>query len=120
MLSRRRNVVSLFIALVVLTTLVACGATATPTATAVPTKAPTAQATAVPATKAPPTATKVPPTATVVPPTATPQGPTVGGTMVIVRSTEPERVRQLLEEYSAEFARLLPATMPAPEGPASA
>jgi biotin carboxylase len=39
---------------------------------------------------------------------------------LIVRSTEPERVRQLLEEYSAEYARLLPATMPAPEGPASA
>jgi hypothetical protein len=34
---------------------------------------------------------------------------------LIVRSTEPERVKQLLEEYSAEFARRLPALMPTPE-----
>jgi biotin carboxylase len=39
---------------------------------------------------------------------------------LIVRSTEPERVRQLLEEYSAEFARRFPASMPAPEGPTPA
>jgi len=39
---------------------------------------------------------------------------------LIVRSTEPERVKQLLEEYSAEFTRLFSASMPAPEGPAPA
>ena len=39
---------------------------------------------------------------------------------LIVRSTEPERVSQLLAEYSAEFARLFSASMPAPEGPAPA
>jgi hypothetical protein len=39
---------------------------------------------------------------------------------LVVRSTEPERVKQLLEEYSAEFARRFLASMPAPEGPAPA
>ena len=36
---------------------------------------------------------------------------------LIVRSPEAERVKNLLEEYSAEFARLYLATMPAPEKP---
>ena len=36
---------------------------------------------------------------------------------LIVRSREPERVRELVETYSAEFARLYLATMPAPEKP---
>jgi len=39
---------------------------------------------------------------------------------LIVRSTEPERVKQLLEEYSAEFARLFSASTPLPEGLAPA
>jgi hypothetical protein len=39
---------------------------------------------------------------------------------LIVRSTEPERVKQLLEEYRAEFTRQLPASMPLPEGLAPA
>jgi biotin carboxylase len=39
---------------------------------------------------------------------------------LIVRSTEPERVKQLLEEFSAEFARRLPASNPTPEEPAPA
>ena len=39
---------------------------------------------------------------------------------LIVRSTEPERVNQLLEEYSVEFVRRFPASNPAPEGPAPA
>ena len=34
---------------------------------------------------------------------------------LIVRSTEPERVKQLLEEYSAEFARRFPVSMLTPE-----
>ena len=36
---------------------------------------------------------------------------------LIVRSSKPERVRELLEEYSAEFARRFLATMPPPEKP---
>jgi biotin carboxylase len=36
---------------------------------------------------------------------------------LIVRSKDPERVRQLLEEYSAEFARRFLASMPAPDKP---
>jgi biotin carboxylase len=36
---------------------------------------------------------------------------------LIVRSPDPERVRELLEAYSAEFARLYLATMPPPEKP---
>jgi biotin carboxylase len=36
---------------------------------------------------------------------------------LIVRSDEAERVRQLLEEYSGEFARRFLASMPAPEKP---
>jgi biotin carboxylase len=36
---------------------------------------------------------------------------------LIVRSPEPERVKELLESYSAEFARLYLATMPPPEKP---
>ena len=36
---------------------------------------------------------------------------------LIVRSPRPERVRELVEEYSEEFARLYLATMPAPEKP---
>ncbi len=36
---------------------------------------------------------------------------------LIVRSFQPERVRELLEEYSGEFARLYLATMPAPDKP---
>jgi hypothetical protein len=36
---------------------------------------------------------------------------------LIVRSPRAERVRELLEEYSEEFARLYLATMPAPEKP---
>jgi len=36
---------------------------------------------------------------------------------LIVRSDDPERVRQLLEEYSAEFARRFLASMPPPEKP---
>ena len=36
---------------------------------------------------------------------------------LIVRSDEPERVRQLLQEYSGEFARRFLASMPAPEKP---
>ncbi len=36
---------------------------------------------------------------------------------LIVRSPRAERVRELLESYSAEFARLYLATMPAPERP---
>jgi biotin carboxylase len=38
---------------------------------------------------------------------------------LIVRSQEPERVKQLLEEYSGEFARRFLATMPPPEKPTS-
>ena len=36
---------------------------------------------------------------------------------LIVRSENPERVRELLEEYSGEFARRFLATMPPPEKP---
>ncbi|MGB8099446.1 MAG: ATPase, partial [Terracidiphilus sp.] len=36
---------------------------------------------------------------------------------LIVRSMQAERVKYLLEEYSAEFARLYLATMPPPEKP---
>ena len=36
---------------------------------------------------------------------------------LIVRSHRPERVRELVEEYSEEFARLYLASMPAPEKP---
>jgi biotin carboxylase len=36
---------------------------------------------------------------------------------LIVRSPRPERVRELIEEYSAEFARLYLASMPPPEKP---
>ena len=36
---------------------------------------------------------------------------------LIVRSAKPERVEQLLEEYSGAFARQFLATMPAPEKP---
>jgi hypothetical protein len=36
---------------------------------------------------------------------------------LIVRSGKPERVEQLLEEYSGAFARQFLATMPAPERP---
>jgi len=36
---------------------------------------------------------------------------------LIVRSQEPERVKQLLEEYSGEFARRFLASMPPPEKP---
>ncbi|HWE84372.1 MAG TPA: ATP-grasp domain-containing protein [Terracidiphilus sp.] len=36
---------------------------------------------------------------------------------LIVRSPRPQRVRELVEEYSEEFARLYLATMPAPEKP---
>jgi biotin carboxylase len=36
---------------------------------------------------------------------------------LIVRSDRPERVRELQESYSAEFARLYLATLPAPEKP---
>jgi biotin carboxylase len=36
---------------------------------------------------------------------------------LIVRSERPQRVRELLEEYSAEFARLFLASMPPPEKP---
>ncbi len=36
---------------------------------------------------------------------------------MIVRSEDPERVRTLLEEYSAEFARRFLASMPAPDKP---
>ena len=36
---------------------------------------------------------------------------------LIVRSPNPERVRQLLENYSAKFAELFLASMPAPEKP---
>jgi biotin carboxylase len=36
---------------------------------------------------------------------------------MIVRSTEPERVRVLLEEYADEFARRFLASMPAPDKP---
>ena len=39
---------------------------------------------------------------------------------LMVRSTELERVNQLLEEYSVEFVRRFPASNPAPEGPAPA
>jgi biotin carboxylase len=38
---------------------------------------------------------------------------------LIVRSQEPERVKQLLEEYSGEFARRFLASMPPPEKPTS-
>ncbi len=40
--------------------------------------------------------------------------------VLVVRSTDPERVKQGLEEYSAEFSRRFLASMPAPEGPAAA
>jgi biotin carboxylase len=36
---------------------------------------------------------------------------------LIVRSPEPEQVRELVEEYSEQFARLYLATMPVPEKP---
>jgi biotin carboxylase len=36
---------------------------------------------------------------------------------LIVRSDQPERVRELLEEYAAEFARRFLASMPPPEKP---
>jgi biotin carboxylase len=36
---------------------------------------------------------------------------------LIVRSERPERVRELLEDYSARFAKMFLATMPAPEKP---
>jgi biotin carboxylase len=36
---------------------------------------------------------------------------------LIVRSDQPERVRELLEDYGARFARMFLATMPAPEKP---
>ena len=36
---------------------------------------------------------------------------------LIVRSTRPERVRELVEEYGEQFAQLYLATMPAPEKP---
>jgi len=36
---------------------------------------------------------------------------------LIVRSPRPERVRQLLEDYSEQFAQRYLATMPAPEKP---
>jgi biotin carboxylase len=36
---------------------------------------------------------------------------------LIVRSDRPERVRELLEDYSGRFARMFLATMPAPEKP---
>ncbi len=36
---------------------------------------------------------------------------------IIVRSTEPNRVEELVDTYSAEFARLFLASMPAPEKP---
>jgi biotin carboxylase len=36
---------------------------------------------------------------------------------LIVRSPEPERVRELLEDYAEQFARLYLASMPAPEKP---
>ncbi len=36
---------------------------------------------------------------------------------LIVRSERPERVRELLEDYSARFAQMFLATMPAPEKP---
>jgi len=36
---------------------------------------------------------------------------------LIVRSTDPERVRELLEQYSGEFARMFLASMPPPEKP---
>ena len=36
---------------------------------------------------------------------------------LIVRSMQAERVKDLLEEYSAEFARLYLASMPPPEKP---
>ena len=36
---------------------------------------------------------------------------------LIVRSTRPERVRELLEQYSAEFARRFLAQMPPPAKP---
>jgi len=36
---------------------------------------------------------------------------------LIVRSDRPERVRELLEDYSVRFAEMFLATMPAPEKP---
>jgi hypothetical protein len=36
---------------------------------------------------------------------------------MIVKSDDPERVRELLEEYSAEFARRFLASMPPPDKP---
>ena len=36
---------------------------------------------------------------------------------LIVRSQEPRRVAELLEEYSTQFAQMFLATMPAPEKP---
>jgi hypothetical protein len=36
---------------------------------------------------------------------------------LIVRSDDPQRVKTLLDEYSAEFARRFLATMPPPEKP---
>jgi biotin carboxylase len=36
---------------------------------------------------------------------------------LIVRSAKPERVRELLEDYSAQFARMFLASMPPPERP---
>jgi hypothetical protein len=36
---------------------------------------------------------------------------------LIVRSREPERVRALLEDYSAQFAHMFLASMPPPERP---
>jgi len=36
---------------------------------------------------------------------------------LLVRSDDPERVRELLEQYASEFARRFLASMPAPEKP---
>ena len=36
---------------------------------------------------------------------------------LIVRSSEPDRVEQLVDDYSARFAQMFLATMPAPEKP---
>jgi peptide/nickel transport system substrate-binding protein len=61
-----------------------CGASPTATAataTAAPAQQPTSSA---------PSPSKVPPTATMIPPTATPPGPTVGGTLVIGLTSEPD------------------------------
>jgi hypothetical protein len=36
---------------------------------------------------------------------------------LIVRSQKPERVRELLEDYSTQFAHMFLASMPPPERP---